>query len=192
MIENIMDKVDYLLIGGGMAATFLKAESYEIGRSLIEADKVSTAVELMERAARSRVSLLLPVDVVIAGELGPEARGETVSIGHIPKDKRIVDIGPETIRSFEEALQRCKTVFWNGPMGIYELPQFAEGTKALARTLAGLEATTVIGGGSTADAVNELGLGDSMTFVSTGGGASLEFLSGQILPGIAVLPDKES
>jgi len=192
VIENIVDKVDYILIGGGMAATFLKAKSYHIGQSLVEADKVDTAAELAARALRSGVSLLLPVDVVVAGELSPQAEGKTVSIENIPRDKRVVDIGPETVIGFREALQRCKAVFWNGPMGIYELPQFAEGTKALARVLATLDATTVIGGGSTADAVADMGLTDSMTFVSTGGGASLEFLSGQALPGIEALPDKES
>jgi phosphoglycerate kinase len=192
MIENIMDRVDYILIGGGMAATFLKAKSYEVGKSLIEVDKVATALSLMEEAAQRGVNLMLPVDVVIAGELSPQAKGETVTIESIPRDKRIVDIGPETTQSFRESLLKCQTVFWNGPMGIYELPQFAEGTKALARVLAKLEATTVIGGGSTADAVADMGLTDSMTFVSTGGGASLEFLSGQALPGIEALPDKES
>ena len=192
MIENIMDKVDYILVGGGMAATFLKAKSYRIGQSLIEADRVATAAELVARASRSGVALLLPLDVVVAGELTPEAEGEVVSIESIPEDKRIVDIGPETIKSFQGSLMKCKAVFWNGPMGIYELPQFAEGTKALARFMATLEATTVIGGGSTADAVADMGLAGHMTFVSTGGGASLDFLSGKVLPGIEVLPDKES
>jgi phosphoglycerate kinase len=192
MIENIMNKVDYILVGGGMAATFLKAKSYRIGKSLVEADKVATAAELLARAEKSGVTLLLPLDVVVTGELTPEAEGRVVSIESIPEDKRIVDIGPETIKGFQGALARCRAVFWNGPMGIYELPRFAEGTKALARFLASLEATTVIGGGSTADAVAEMGLADSMTFVSTGGGASLDFLGGKVLPGIEVLPDKES
>ena len=192
MIKNIMDRVDYILVGGGMAATFLKGKSCKIGKSLIETDKVATALELMKKAAKRGVSLLLPVDVVIADEPSPQAKGETVSIETIPEAKRIVDIGPETTRIFQKSLLKCKTVFWNGPMGIYELPQFAGGTKALARVLADLEATTVIGGGSTADAVADMGLADSMTFVSTGGGASLEFLSGQALPGIEALPNKES
>jgi len=192
VIENIMDKVDYILIGGGMAATFLKAKSCEVGKSLIEADKVAIALELMKRALRSGVSLMLPADVVIAGELSPQAKGETVSTENIPDDKRIVDVGPETIKGFQRSLLKCKTVFWNGPLGIYELPQFAAGTKALAKVIASLEAATVIGGGSTADTVADMGLTDSMTFVSTGGGASLEFLSGQALPGIEALPNKES
>ncbi|MBN1863056.1 MAG: phosphoglycerate kinase [Dehalococcoidales bacterium] len=192
MIENIMAKVDYILVGGGMAATFLKAKAYRIGKSLLEADRVATAAELLARAEKSGVTLMLPLDVVVTGEITPEAEGSVVSIEGIPDDRRIVDIGPETIKSFQGALAKCQAVFWNGPMGIYEIPQFAQGTKALARFLAGLEATTVIGGGSTADAVAEMGLADRMSFVSTGGGASLDFLSGKVLPGIEVLPDKEA
>jgi len=191
MIENIMDKVDLLLIGGGMAATFLKAKSYEIGLSLVEADRLDTAVELMEKAARNGVHLLLPVDVVVADSLSTKAEFKTVSIDNIPSDLRVVDIGQLTIDSFSRELERCKTVFWNGPMGIYEIPQFAEGTQAMARLLANLKATTVIGGGSTAEAVTEMKLADKMTFVSTGGGASLRFLSGKELPGVEVLMDKE-
>ena len=191
MIENIMDKVDSLLIGGGIAATFLKAKSYETGLSLVEADRLDTAVELMEKAARNGVHLLLPVDVVVADSLSTKAEFKTVSIDNIPSDLRVVDIGQLTIDSFSRELERCKTVFWNGPMGIYEIPQFAEGTQAMARLLANLKATTVIGGGSTAEAVTEMKLADKMTFVSTGGGASLRFLSGKELPGVEVLMDKE-
>jgi phosphoglycerate kinase len=191
LIENIMDKVDDILIGGGMAATFLKAKSYETGASLLEEEKISVASELMAKAARSGVNLILPTDVVLTSEISATAKTEVRSVDNIPKDSRIVDIGPETIGSFCDRLQRCKTVFWNGPMGIYEITQFAQGTKAIAEVIAGLEATTVIGGGSTADAVADMGLTDRLTFVSTGGGASLEFLSGDTLPGIAVIPDKE-
>ena len=192
MLENIMDKVDYLLIGGGMAATFLKAQSYETGLSLIEIDMLSTAVGLMEKAARNRARLLLPVDVVVADEISAEAEViKAVSIDNISPHLRIVDIGPQTIRNFQEKLRQCKTVFWNGPMGIYEIPQFAEGTKNMARFLASLGAATIIGGGSTAEVVNELGLADKMTFVSTGGGASLRFLSGKTLPGVEALLKKE-
>jgi len=192
MLENIMDKVDYLLIGGGMAATFLKAQSYETGLSLIETDMLSTAVGLMEKAARNRARLLLPVDVVVADEISAEAEViKAVSIDNISPHLRIVDIGPQTIRNFQEKLRQCKTVFWNGPMGIYEIPQFAEGTKNMARFLASLGAATIIGGGSTAEVVNELGLADKMTFVSTGGGASLRFLSGKTLPGVEALLKKE-
>jgi len=192
MLENIMDKVDSLLIGGGMAATFLKAKSYETGISLVEADRLDTAVELMERAVGNGAHLLLPVDVVVADNLSNEAESKMVSVDNIPPNLRIVDIGQRSIDSFSRELGRCKTVFWNGPMGIYEIPQFAAGTQAMARLLAGLKATTVIGGGSTAEAVTEMKLADKMTFVSTGGGASLRFLSGKALPGVEVLMDKEA
>ena len=192
MLENIMDKVDSLLIGGGMVATFLKAKSYETGISLVEADRLDTAVELMGKAARNGVHLLLPVDVVVADSLSNGAESKMVSVDNIPPDLRIVDIGQRSIDSFSRELGRCKTVFWNGPMGIYEIPQFAAGTQAMARLLAGLKATTVIGGGSTAEAVTEMKLADKMTFVSTGGGASLRFLSGKALPGVEVLMDKEA
>lgn len=192
MLENIMGRVDFLLIGGGMAATFLKAQSYEVGLSLIEAEMQDTTARLMEEARKSGARLLLPVDVVIAEELNNEAKTEVVSIEKIPKNKRIVDIGPQTITNFSQELRNCKTVFWNGPVGIFEIPRFAKGTQELARLLASLGATTVIGGGSTAEVVNEMGLADKMTFVSTGGGASLEFLSGEKLPGVEALQDKKS
>jgi len=192
MLENIVGKVDCLLIGGGMAATFLKAKSYEVGSSLVEKDKLDLAVKLMKDADRNGVRLLLPVDVVVADELSAEAKVETVSTENIPKDKRIVDIGPQTINNFQEELRGCKTVFWNGPMGIYEIPQFAEGTKSMARLLASLKATTVVGGGSTAEIVIDMGLADKVSFVSTGGGASLRFLSGEKLPGVEALLDKGS
>ncbi len=192
MLENIIGKVNYLLIGGAMAATFLKAKPYEVGQSLVETEMLDTAVRLLERAARNGVRLLLPVDVVIADELGAKAKAEVVAIENIPKDKRIVDIGPQTIRNFRRELRRCQTVFWNGPMGIYEIPGFAKGTRAMVRLLAGINATTVIGGGSTAEVAVELKLSDKMTFVSTGGGASLRFLGGETLPGIEALLDKRS
>jgi len=185
MLENIMGKVDSLLIGGGMAATFLKAKSFEVGLSSIEIDRLDTAAELIRKATENGVRLLLPVDVVVADETNIEAKVETVSAANIPQDKRIVDIGPQTLKNFSEELQKCKTVFWNGPVGIYEIPQFAKGTQEMARFLASLDATTIIGGGSTAEMVDEMGLGDKMTFVSTGGGASLKFLGGDTLPGVA-------
>ena len=191
MLENIMNKVDYLLIGGGMAATFLRAKSYETGLSLTEADRLGAAIELMEKAVRNGVRLLLPVDVVVTSEIRGKVDIETVPIENISPHFRIVDIGPLTVSSFSKELKACKTVFWNGPMGIYEIPQFAEGTQAMARLMASLKATTVIGGGSTAEAVTEMKLADKMTFVSTGGGASLKFLSGKALPGVEVLMDKE-
>jgi len=191
MLENIISKVDYLLIGGAMAATFLKAKSYEVGQSLIEAEMLDTAISLMEMAARNGVHLLLPVDVVIANELGAKAKVEVVSIENIPKDKRIVDIGPKTVRKFRNELRRCQTVFWNGPMGIYEVPRFARGTRAMVRLLANLSAITVVGGGSTAEMAVEMKLAGKMTFVSTGGGASLRFLAGETLPGVKALLNKK-
>ncbi len=191
MLENIMDKVDYIMVGGGMAATFLKAESYEVGQSLVETDMLDTANRLMELAQRKKVNLMLPVDFVVADEVSNGARTEIVPTTKIPGEKRIVDIGPQTIDNFSRELRKCKTIFWNGPMGIFEIPEFAAGTQELAKLLAGLEAMTVIGGGSTAEAVGDMDLAEKMTFVSTGGGASLEFLSGDELPGVAALPDKE-
>jgi phosphoglycerate kinase len=187
VLENTMDKVDCLLIGGGMAATFLKAKSYQVGMSLVEHDKIELAAKLMKKEAQRGVHLMLPVDVVIAAEVSAESEAKVVPVGEIPPDWRIVDIGPQTITSFSEELQRCKTIFWNGPMGVYEIAQFAQGTQAMARLLAGLEATTIIGGGSTAEAVTEMKLADKMTFVSTGGGASLRFLGGGKLPGVEAL-----
>ena len=191
LLENIMSKVNYLLIGGSMAATFLKAKSYEVGQSLIETDRLDTAVNLMEKASRNKVRLVLPVDVVIANEINNEAKVEIVPVENIPENRKIVDIGPQTIRNFSTGLKKCKTVYWNGPMGIYEIPQFAVGTQAMANLLANLEATTIIGGGSTAEVVNQMGLADKVDFVSTGGGAALRFLGGEKLPGVEALLDKE-
>jgi len=191
MLENIRDKVDSLLIGGGMAATLLKAKSYEVGLSLVEEDKLEFVTQLMRDITKQGTRLVLPVDVVIADSLSAEATYKIVPIDNIPPDFMIADIGPLTIDSFSQELKRCKTAFWNGPMGIYEIPQFASGTKTIARIIAGIEATTVIGGGSTAEAVIEMKLADKMNFVSTGGGASLRFLSGKALPGVEVLIDKE-
>ena len=191
MLENIMGKVGHLLISGGMAATFLKAKSYEIGKSLFEADKLDTAVGLMEKATRNGVKLLLPLDVVVADKISDKAKIKVVSIENIPPDWGIVDIGPQTTKIFCKELRRCKTVFWNGPMGIYEIHHFAQGTKAIAKLLASLNATTIAGGGSTAEVVIEMGLADKMSFVSTGGGALLRFLGGGTLPGVEVLLDKK-
>ena len=190
MLGNIRDKVDSLLIGGGMAATFLKAKSYEVGLSLVEEDMLGFVSKLMGDMVERGTHLVLPLDVVVADRVGTEAEFRVVAIGDIPPDLRIVDIGPLTTDSFSQELERCNTVFWNGPMGIYELPQFAAGTQAMARLLTSLKATTVIGGGSTAEAVTEMKLADKMTFVSTGGGASLRFLSGKVLPGVEALIDK--
>ncbi len=194
MLENIMGKVDYLLIGGGMANTFLKTKSYKVGLSLVESDRLDTVVGLIDKATRNGVRLLLPVDVVVADELSAQAK--VVSIENVPFECSppgcyIVDIGPQTVKNFYKELRRCKTVFWNGPVGIYETPQFAQGTQAIAKLLASLNATTIIGGGSTAEIVTELRLADKMSFVSTGGGASLKFLGGETLPGVEVLLDKK-
>ena len=191
MLDNIMSKVDRILIGGGMAATFLKAKSYEVGLSLID-DSLDTAASLIEKAVSNGVELVLPDDVVVTNEISPQAQVQSVAIRDIPPDKRIVDIGTLTISRFTKELEKCQTVFWNGPMGIYEIARFAEGTRAMARIIAGLNAITVVGGGSTAEIVTEMKLADKMTFVSTGGGASLKFLSGNPLPGVEALLDKKS
>jgi len=189
MLENIMGKVDYVIIGGGMAATFFKAMGYEVGQSLLD-DSVETATGIIQKADSNGVQIILPEDVLITTEISDRAETETVSVNEIPVDKRIVDIGALTISNFTKQLEKCRTVFWNGPMGIYEIPIFSEGTKAMANIIANLNATTIIGGGSTAEIVTEMKLAEKMTFVSTGGGASLRFLSGKTLPGVEVLQDK--
>ena len=189
MIENIMDKVDCILIGGAMAATFLKAASCEVGLSLLDGT-VDLAARLMENAAKNSTRLLLPVDVVVAEEVRNTAKGNIVSVENISPKVRIVDIGPQTIKIFTEELQKSKTAFWNGPMGIYEISQFARGTLAMTGVLADLDVTTIVGGGSTAEIVTKSGLGNEMTFVSTGGGAALKFLAGEALPGVEALMNK--
>ena len=192
MLENIIPRVDYALIGGCMATTFLKAKSYEVGLSIYEENKVDTAIELMEQATSSGTRLLLPDDVTITHEIHLEDKATIVPVENIPPDQMIVDIGPRTVEKFCEILRDCKTIFWNGPQGVNEIPLFAHGTLSIAEFLAECEATTVIGGGSTSEVVTKLGLADKMTFVSTGGGASLKFLSGQKLPGVEALLDKTS
>ena len=191
LIENIISKVDYILMGGGMAATFLKSEGYEVGQSLLEADRIQTAADLIKKTKDNKVNLVLPSDVVITNDVSDKGSNQVVTIDKVPKDMKIVDIGPKTFISFTKILTTCKTVFWNGPMGVYEVPQFAKGSIAVAQVLAGLKAATVIGGGSTADMVYDMKLADKMTFVSTGGGASMSFLSGEILPGVEALSDKK-
>ncbi len=192
MLDNIMGNIDFLFIGGGMAATFLKVKAHEIGLSLIEEDRLEIAAELMEKAAANGVRLLLPADVVVAAEISDGAGSEVVAVESIPPDKRIVDIGPRTVENFSKELKNCKTVFWNGPMGISEIPQFATGTRAMVELLASLDAVTVTGGGSTAEAVMNMGLADKISFISTGGGAALSFLGGKKLPGVEALLKKES
>ena len=191
-LENIMNRVDCLLIGGGMATTFLKARSCEVGQSLVEEDTVGAAAEMIKKAAGSGIRLELPVDVVVADDINAGAEGAVVSVDSIPPEAKIADIGPQTVANFSRELRGSKTVFWNGPVGVEEIPQFAKGTKAMARLLAELEATTIIGGGSTAEVVNAMGLSAEVTFVSTGGGASLKFLGGEELPGVVTLRDKGS
>jgi phosphoglycerate kinase len=190
LLENVMDKVDVILVGGGMAATFLKANNYIVGKSIVDEKGLELAAKIMAKAAQHNIRLLLPRDVVVTGDLTPEARGICVQVENIPPLGKIVDIGLLTINQFTRELERCRTVFWNGPMGIYEMPQFSEGTKCMADVISRLHATTIIGGGSTAEIVAELKLADKMSFVSTGGGASMQYLSGENLPGVEVLMRK--
>jgi phosphoglycerate kinase len=190
LIRNILDKVDKLLIGGGMAATFLKAQGYQTGLSLVEIDKQDLARALMDAANQKDVSLFLPVDVMVADSIIAESPGQVVEVPNIPQSKSIVDIGPRTIEIFSQQIRQCQTIFWNGPMGVFEIHQFAEGTRAMAELLASLKSTTIVGGGSTAEIVEVMNLANKMTHVSTGGGASLNFLEGKNLPGVTVLLDK--
>jgi len=190
LLENMLDKVDALMIAGGMGATFLKSLKYNMGDSLVEEEKVGLAQQLIDKAAEKGVHLLLPIDVVVANSFGPEAKSRTVPITNVPKHWQVMDIGPKTIDTFEAKLLHCKTVIWNGTVGVFEFPKFRKGTSAIARMLAGLEATTIIGGGSTAEAVESLGLAHKLTHVSTGGGASLKLLEGKSLPGVDALLNK--
>jgi len=189
LINNMMDKVEILLIGGGMAATFLKAQNYGVGISSVEEDKKDLANQLVETAKKNNIKLLLPLDVIVADAINDQARPSIAPVTMVPANKYIVDIGPQTIELFTENLKQCRTIFWNGPMGVYEIPQFSRGTKAMAELLANLSATTVVGGGSTAEIVIDMHLAFKMTHVSTGGGASLSFLEGKSLPGVEVLLD---
>ncbi|HHY47569.1 MAG TPA: phosphoglycerate kinase [Firmicutes bacterium] len=192
VIRNLLDKVDKLIIGGGMAYTFFKAKGYEVGDSLLEADKVDLAIQLMHDAGEKGVELLLPVDVVVADRFAADANVKVVKSNEIPRGWQGMDIGPETIRLFEAAVKDARTVIWNGPMGVFEMDRFAAGTRAVAEALARSGATTIVGGGDSAAAVEQMGLADKMTHVSTGGGASLEFLEGRELPGVAVLQDRKA
>ena len=192
VIERLLEKVDKLLLGGGMIFTFYQAQGIQTGKSLVETDKLDLARSLMEKAKERGVELLLPVDVVVADRFDKDAQAQTVSIHAIPEDWMGLDIGPESIKAFQAALQGCQTVVWNGPMGVFEFDRFAVGTEAIARTLADLTqagATTIIGGGDSVAAVEKVGLADKMTHISTGGGASLELLEGKVLPGIAALTE---
>lgn len=190
LIENLLNKVDTLLIGGGMAYTFLKAKGYEIGTSILDEESIDLADKLMKDAESKGVNMLIPVDVVCASEFSNDADKKTVSADSIPADMMGMDIGPKTVKLFAGEVAKAATVIWNGPMGVFEMPNFAVGTEEVAKALATSSAVTVIGGGDSAAAVKQFGLEDKMTHVSTGGGASMEFLEGKELPGIAVLEDK--
>ena len=190
VINNLLDKVDTLIIGGGMAYTFMKAMGEEVGKSLLEADYLDYAKEMMEKAEKNGVKLLIPVDTVVAKEFSNDVPFHTVGRGEIAADEEGLDIGEKTRELYANAIKDAKTVVWNGPMGVFEMSNFAKGTIAVAEALAGIDATTIIGGGDSAAAVNQLGFGDKMTHISTGGGASLEFLEGKELPGVAAANDK--
>ncbi len=190
VINNLLEKVDTLIIGGGMAYTFLKAQGYTIGKSLVEEDKVEYAKEMLAKATAKGVNLLLPVDNVVGAEFNADTTPVTTDDANIGEGFMGLDIGPKTSKNYAEAIKDAKTVVWNGPMGVFEFANFAKGTIAVAKAMAESDATTVIGGGDSAAAVNQLGYGDKMTHISTGGGASLEFLEGKELPGIAALNDK--
>lgn len=189
VLEHLLDRVDALLIGGGMANTFLRARGLEVGASLLEAELVPAARELEERARARGVTLLLPADVRVAERVEAGAPSRVVAVDQVPTNVSIVDIGPRTVEAFGEQIARAGTVLWNGPMGIFEIPEFAEGTRAIAERLAASSAETVVGGGESVAAVEQLGLADRLTHVSTGGGATLEFLEGRELPGVAALQD---
>ncbi len=190
VINNLLEKVDTLIIGGGMAYTFMKAQGEEVGNSLLEADYLDYANEMIAKAKEKGVKLLLPIDTVVAKEFSNDAEHKTVGRGEIEAGWEGLDIGEKTIELYSDAVKEAKTVVWNGPMGVFEMPTFAKGTNAIAKVLAEIDATTIIGGGDSVAAVNQAGLGDKMSHISTGGGASLEFLEGKELPGIVCLNDK--
>ncbi|KST65064.1 phosphoglycerate kinase [Mastigocoleus testarum] len=192
VIETLLEKCDKLIIGGGMIFTFYKARGLNVGKSLVEEDKLELAKSLEAKAKEKGVQLLLPTDVVVADNFAPDANSQTVSIDSIPDGWMGLDIGPDSVKTFQAALADCKAVIWNGPMGVFEFDKFAVGTEAIARTLADIGksgATTIIGGGDSVAAVEKVGLADQMSHISTGGGASLELLEGKTLPGIAALDD---
>ncbi|MCJ7511325.1 MAG: phosphoglycerate kinase [Dehalococcoidia bacterium] len=190
VLENLLAKVDRLLIGGGMACTFLKAEGLEVGQSLVEEAYVETARQIRERASQRGVMLLLSSDVIVGDRFEADARRQQVSVKEIPAGWQIMDIGEKTVEAFVQALRDCKTVLWNGPMGVIEFEAFSQGSYRLAEAIAALDATTIVGGGETVAVVERLGLEGKFSHVSTGGGAALEFLEGRELPGVAALADK--
>ena len=191
VLENLLDKLDHLFIGGGMAVTFLRAQGYATGASSIEEDRLEFARDVLQRAAERNIGVHLPEDVVAASRFEPDPpETRTIPVADVPEGWYIMDVGEATAAKFAAELSSCQTIIWNGPMGVFEMPRFSQGTRVVANAIAGLDSvTSVVGGGSTAEAVEELGLMEQMTHVSTGGGASLEFLEGRELPGIAALPD---
>jgi len=191
LIDHMLDKVDNLLVGGGMVSTFLKAQGHEIGNSLVELDRIDLAKNLMKKAKDNKTNLVLPVDLIVANKFDKYASVSIVPIDRIPADSYVMDIGPKTVTAFSEIIQGSKTILWNGPMGVFEWPKFSRGTKDIAYLLADLDAITIIGGGSTSEAVDSLKLADKMTHVSTGGGASLKLLEGSPLPGLEALLEKD-
>ena len=190
VINNLLSKADTIIIGGGMAYTFIKAMGYEIGKSLLEEDKLDYARSMIEKAKEKNVKLLLPVDTAVGSEFAPDCERKVVKVSEIPADWMGMDIGPETIKLFSDAVKSAATVVWNGPMGVFEFDAFAQVTEAMAKALAESGAVTIVGGGDSAAAVEKLGYADKMTHISTGGGASLEFLEGLELPGVACLMNK--
>jgi phosphoglycerate kinase len=195
VLEALLARCQAVLVGGGMANTFLAAKGFALGKSLVETEQLKNAERIMTEARRKRVRFMLPTDAVVAAQIHPRSQREVVPLSEVPKDWSVVDIGPDTIAAFTEHLAKARTVFWNGPMGVFEVAPFAEGTNAIARFLAARTAegvTTVVGGGDSVAAVERLGLAEQMSHVSTGGGASLEFVEGKTLPGVAVLLDADA
>ncbi len=190
VIENLLGKVDTLIIGGGMANTFLAAQGFNTGKSLVETDKIELAKSLIDRAQKSGVSLMLPSDVVIADKFAADAEYKAAGVDEIAEDWMALDIGPKTAEKYAQALSSMKTIVWNGPMGVFEMDAFAKGTETVAKAVAQSGATSIVGGGDSIAALEKVGLSDKISHISTGGGASLEFLEGKVLPGIAALADK--
>jgi len=189
VLRNLLSKVDCLLVGGGMASTFLKCQGFAVGESLVEDDQLDAARDVLTEAESQGVPLLLPTDVIVADRFAADAQCQTVPVRSIPRDWRVMDIGADTLTTFRDALEDCETVVWNGPMGVAEFSQFAEGSLGMALAMAELDATTIVGGGETVALIRQAGLVDRFSHVSTGGGASLEFLEGRVLPGVAALLD---
>jgi phosphoglycerate kinase len=191
LIDHMLNKVDNLLVGGGMVSTFLKALGYEIGNSLVEPDKIELAKKLMQKAKENNTNLVLPADLIVADKFDKYASIAIVPVKRIPKARIVMDIGPKTVDAFSRIINNSKTILWNGPMGVFEYSKFSKGTKDIANLLADMDAVTIIGGGSTSEAVDSWGLASKMVHVSTGGGASLKLLEGSPLPGLEALVDKE-